>query len=91
MENKYVSNDDFLRTIIASFLIGIFVLGFCGLAFIVIPHASHCAVESSHFEVIFQDENEFGNLRVSTGTTFHSPAGGCRGAGLGGRGCGARR
>ena len=75
MENKYVSNDGFLRTIIVSFLIGIFVLGFCGLAFIVIPHASHCAVEPSHFEVIFQDENEFGNLRVSTGTSFHFPDG----------------
>ena len=29
----------------------------------------------SHFEIIFQDENEFGNLRVSAGTTFHSPDG----------------
>lgn len=29
----------------------------------------------SHFEIIFQDENEFGNLRVSTGTSFHSPDG----------------
>lgn len=75
MENKYVSNDGFLRTMIALFLIGIFVLGFCGLAFIIIPHADHCAVEPSHFEVIFQDENEFGNLRVSTGTSFHSPDG----------------
>ena len=75
MKNKYVSDDGFLRTMIALFLIGIFVLGFCGLAFIVIPHASHCAVEPSHFEVIFQDENEFGNLRVSTGTSFHSPDG----------------
>ena len=75
MENKYVSNDGFLRTMIALFLIGIFVLGFCGLAFIVIPHASHCTVEPSHFETIFQDENEFGNLRVSTGTSFHSPDG----------------
>ena len=75
MENKYVSNDGFLRTMIALFLIGIFVLGFCGLAFIVIPHASHCTEESSHFEIIFQDEDEFGNLRVSTGTTFHSPDG----------------
>ena len=75
MENKYVSNDGFLRTMIALFLIGIFVLGFCGLAFIIIPHADHCAVEPSHFEVIFQDENEFENLRVSTGTSFHSPDG----------------
>lgn len=75
MENKYVSNDGFLRTMIALFLIGIFVLGFCGLAFIVIPHADHCTEESSHFEIIFQDENEFGNLRVSTGTSFHSPDG----------------
>ena len=75
MENKYVSNDGFLRAIIVLFLIVIFVLGFCGLAFIIIPHADHCAVESSHFETIFQDENEMGNLRVSTGTTFHSPDG----------------
>jgi hypothetical protein len=29
----------------------------------------------SHFEIIFQNENEFGNLRVSTGTSFHSPDG----------------
>lgn len=75
MKNKYVSNDGFLRTMIALFLIGIFVLGFCGLAFIVIPYTSHCTEESSHFEIIFQDENEFGNLRVSAGTTFHSPDG----------------
>lgn len=27
------------------------------------------------FEVLFQDENEIGNLRVSAGTTFHSPEG----------------
>ena len=75
MENKYVSNDSFMRTMIALFLIGIFVLGFCGLAFIVIPHADHCTEKSSHFETIFQDENELGNLRVSAGTTFHSPDG----------------
>ena len=75
MENKYVSNDGFLRTIIALFLIGIFVLGFCGLAFIIIPHADHCAEEPSYLEVIFQDDNELGNLRVSVGTTFHSPDG----------------
>lgn len=29
----------------------------------------------SYLEVIFQDENELGNLRVSAGTTFHSPDG----------------
>ena len=29
----------------------------------------------SHFDIIFQDENKYGNLRVSTGTTFHSPDG----------------
>lgn len=75
MKNKYVSDDSFLRTMIALFLIGIFVLGFCGLAFIVIPHASHCTEESSYFEIIFQDENELGSLRVSAGTTFHSPDG----------------
>lgn len=29
----------------------------------------------SHFEIIFQNENEFGNLRVSIGTSFHAPDG----------------
>ena len=75
MENKHVSNDGFLRAMIMVFMAGIFVLGFFGLAFIVIPHGDHCAVEPSHFEVIFQNENEFGNLRVSAGTSFHSPDG----------------
>lgn len=30
---------------------------------------------TSNFKVIFQNENEMGNLRVSTGTSFHSPDG----------------
>lgn len=30
---------------------------------------------TSCFETIFQDENELGNLRVSAGTSFHSPDG----------------
>jgi hypothetical protein len=30
---------------------------------------------TSYLEVVFQDENELGSLRVSTGTTFHSPDG----------------
>jgi hypothetical protein len=30
---------------------------------------------NSYLEVVFQDKNELGNLRVSAGTTFHSPDG----------------
>lgn len=29
----------------------------------------------SNFKIIFQNENEMGNLRVSIGTSFHSPDG----------------
>ena len=73
MENKNVFSGSSLRVMIMVFMAGIFVLVFLGLSFISIPHADHCSENDFNFEIIFQNENEFGNLRVSTGTAFHSP------------------
>lgn len=73
MENKNVFNGSSLRAMIMVFMAGIFVLVFLVLSFISIPHADHCSENDFNFEIIFQNENEFGNLRVSTGTAFHSP------------------
>lgn len=73
MENKNVFNGSSLRAMIMVFMAGIFVLVFLVLSFISIPHADHYSENDFNFEIIFQNENEFGNLRVSTGTAFHSP------------------
>ena len=73
MENKNVFNGSSLRVMIMVFMAGIFVLVFLGLSFISIPRADNCSENDFNFEIIFQNENEFGNLRVSTGTAFHSP------------------
>ena len=56
----------------------IFALGVSGsIAMAMDKATTHEPIQEapSHFEIIFQDENEFGNLRVSTGTSFHSPDG----------------
>ena len=73
MKNKNVFNGSSLRATIMVFMTGMFVLIFLALSFISIPHADHCSENDFNFEIIFQNENEFGNLRVSTGTAFHSP------------------
>ena len=73
MKNKHVFNGSSLRAMIMVFMAGIFVLVFLVLSFISIPHADHYSENDFNFEIIFQNENEFGNLRVSTGTAFHSP------------------
>lgn len=73
MENKNAFNGSSLRAMIMVFMAGIFVLIFLVLSFISIPHTDHCSENDFNFEIIFQNENEFGNLRVSTGTAFHSP------------------
>lgn len=56
----------------------IFALGISGnIAMAMDKATTHEPIQEapSHFEIIFQNENEFGNLRVSTGTSFHSPDG----------------
>jgi ABC-type thiamine transport system ATPase subunit len=56
----------------------IFALGISGnIAMAIDKTTAHAPTQEapSHFEIIFQNENEFGNLRVSTGTSFHSPDG----------------
>ena len=73
MKNKNVFNDSSLRAMIMVFMAGMFVLIFLVLSFVSIPHADHYSENDFNFEIIFQNENEFGNLRVSTGTAFHSP------------------
>ena len=73
MKNKNVSNGSSLRAMVIVFMAGMFVLIFFVLSFISIPHADHYSENDFNFEIIFQNENEFGNLRVSTGTAFHSP------------------
>ena len=73
MEKKNVFNGSSLRAMIMVFMAGMFVLIFLVLSFISIPHADHYSENDFNFEIIFQNENELGNLRVSTGTAFHSP------------------
>lgn len=73
MKNKNVFNGSSLRAMIMVFMAGMFVLIFLVLSFISIPHADHYSENDFNFEIIFQNENELGNLRVSTGTAFHSP------------------
>lgn len=73
MKNKNVFNGSSLRAMIMVFMVGMFVLIFLVLSFISIPHTDYCSENDFNFEIIFQNENEFGNLRVSTGTAFHSP------------------
>lgn len=73
MKNKNVFNGSSLRAMIMVFMAGMFVLIFLVLSFISIPHTDYCSENDFNFEIIFQNENEFGNLRVSTGTAFHSP------------------
>ena len=72
MEDKNVFNGSSLRAMIMVFMAGMFVLIFLVLSFISIPHAAHYSENDFNFEIIFQNENELGNLRVSTGTAFHS-------------------
>lgn len=73
MKNKNVFNGSSLRAMIMVFMAGMSVLIFLVLSFISIPHADHYSENDFNFEIIFQNENELGNLRVSTGTAFHSP------------------
>lgn len=56
----------------------IFALGISGSIALALDRATadtSTQEEPSHFEIIFQNENEIGNLRVSTGASFHSPDG----------------
>ena len=70
-------NFDFKKVLVFGFIF-IFALGISGSLTLALDEAmtnSPTQEAPSHFEIIFQDENEFGNLRVSTGTSFHSPDG----------------
>ena len=73
MENKnWFANG--LGRAMALFGAGALCVGvFFWMMFQFMPPADTQAENDFGFEVIFQNENEFGNLRVSTGTSFHSP------------------
>lgn len=68
---------DFKKVLVFGFIF-IFALGISGSLTLALDKTmanSPTQEAPSHFEIIFQNENEFGNLRVSTGTSFHSPDG----------------